>query len=363
MAIPRGLRDSLLKYQKRRTRPLSQGVPRYAGQCDFARPVTRVPGGGAPISGGFVPTPDVYMGDLPTDYIPNVGFMDIPEPDYGPYDTPFVQMPLPVRQGSGGLPQSFEPREVDYNDCLMSQEFFDHQMQLASRFDNLSLDQVVELGANQDFIEKTLDIERLAGRLLPEPGINPSDSHLPTAEPSTGQIDYSAADPHDFFEQQTQMIEKQFSQLDQSAQMEAVFAAQDALFELSQMVALPPEIGMLEPSMSGMGPAVMLGPGSLDDIVEAHEPMQGAIAPGYGPEMPAYGDSLMTQELFEQQMHEAAGEMGPPEAAGPYDTGMDQQDMYDQPMPQDMMEPEMMDPDMMPGPMGPNFMPEPPPGP
>jgi hypothetical protein len=127
--------------------------------------------------------------------------------------------------------------------------------------------------------------------------------------------------------------------------------------------------------MGEMGP--MPGPASLDDIIEAHDMIQGVPSPGYGPEMPAYGNGPMTQELFEHQMHEAAGQMGLQEASpDPYDNGMMQEEMYDQPMeqmPGNMMGPEMMDPYMMnpymmnpymmPGPMGPNFMPDPPPGP
>ena len=115
------------------------------------------------------------------------------------------------------------------------------------------------------------------------------------------------------------------------------------------------------------------GIGSLDDIVENSIEQ----APMFAPEMPAYGSGPMTQEFFEQQMHEAAGQIGAPEAApDPYDGGMMPGQMYGEAMPYDapdmmdpqmmdpyMMDPHMMNPYMMPGPMGPNFMPDPPPGP
>ena len=143
--------------------------------------------------------------------------------------------------------------------------------------------------------------------------------------------------------------------------MDAVFDAQQTLFELSQITGMPPE-AVLEVAMGGISLAGMPGPESLDDVVEAYDPPQQIEAPGYGPDVAAYG-GMMTQEVFEQQMHEAAGQTGPAEVANPYDSGTAQQDMYDQPTPDEMMEPEMMDPYMMPSPMGPGFMPEPPPGP
>jgi hypothetical protein len=371
MAIPRGLIEAVLKYRKRRQRPIGATIPGYAGQCDFARPRTRVPGDNYVISPGSVVTPEVYMDDLPNEYIPEAGFMDIPEPDYGSYETPFVQAPFtPAPIGIAPLPRDFEVVGVEYDDCLMNQELFEHVMRLASMMKPVSLDQIVELNANHNLIERLVGIEELSDRLmptselapdmfLPSPAIDASDGYtLPPIEPLPDQMNYSAIDPHDFFDQQIQMMESQFNQFDPIVQMGAVFDVHEALFELSQH-AVPFGPAMPEPSMGVMGP--MPGPASLDDIIEAHD--LGVPSPGYGPDMPAYGGSSMTQELFDQQMHEAAEQMTP-EGIGPdpYGYGMIPGGMYE-PMPPDMMEPEMMDPYMMPGPMGPNFMPDPPPGP
>ena len=374
MAIPRGLREALLKYQKSRTRPLSQGVPAYAGQSDFVRPVTRVPGDDSlPITGSNQ-IPRTYMSDFPTDYIPNVGFMEIPEPDYGPYVTSVIPEPISsISQGFVGMPQDFE---VKYEDSLMTQELFEHLMASASESMPTQLDseQMAELQANRAFIEQMLNLEELSARLLPQGESIPEvplatpvadvngqldflDS-LPAAQPLPGQINYGAMDPQDFFEQQNSMLESQFSQFDLGGQMEAMFNAQEALFDQSQQADL----------FSG---PTMHGAGSLDDIIE-HNPAQHVPTPAFGSDLPAYGDSLMTPELFEQQMHEAAEQMG---LADPYmespaydmpgemydQPGPMQEEMYDQP-PEPMPE-EMMDPQMMPGPMGPNYMPDPPPGP
>jgi len=377
MAILRGLRNALLKYRKRRKRPIGTPIPGYAGQCDYVRPVTRVPGDDYVISPGSVATPEVYMGDLPDEYIPEVGFMDIPEPDYGSYEAPFVQAPFtPAPQGFGPLPQDVV--QVEYDDSLMDQELFEHEMKLAGSIEPISLDQVVEHNANLDMVENVLDFGDISDRLIPPVDIMPEMSipspvadtadaySLPPIEPLSGQMNYAAVDPQDFFVQQMRMMENQFDQFDPSAQMEAAFNAHEALFEQSQH-ALPFEPAIPGPSMGRMGP--MPGPASLDDIIEAHGAFQGSQSSSYGPEMPAYGNGPMTQELFEHQMHEAAGQMGAPDAApDPYDDGTMSGQMYGEAMPYDAMDPDMMDPRMMnpymmPGPMGPNFMPDPPPGP
>ena len=334
MALPGSLLDSVLKYRKQRQQPGGPGVPRYAGQCDFARPVTRVPGGGrGSTSGGSIPTPEVYMGDLPQDYLPHPGFMEIPEPDYEPYEGPFVQASLtPAPPGFGGMPPVVEPSEVEYEDSLMPDELFGHLMRESSDLEELT--------------------RRLVGALDQGPTLPPPVTDV---NRSLGDL-YAGMGPQDFFEQQMQAFESQFRQFEtmqfgQGAQMEEVFRAQEALFDLSNLGGL-----LAEPAMPG--------PQSLDDIVEAYDLTPEAPPPGYGPDAPGYDDCLMTPELFGELMHEAATDMMPQEAAPvPYDIGMMPGGMYGEPMPDDMMEPEMMDPDMMPGPMGPGFGPEPPPGP
>jgi len=370
MAIPGSLLSSILKYRKRRQQIGGPGVPRYAGQCDSAKPVTRVPGGAA-ISGGSVSGPEVYGGDLPQDYVPHAGFMEIPEHGYEPYDTSLSRIPsMPTAQKIRGPSPDFREKGIDYADCPMTLELFEQLMESAGRevFRSLDQEQMAELQASLELIERGLDLEEIAARLEEN---HEADRTIPpgtvdAAEPSPVQMDHEAMEPQDFFEQQMQVMENQFSelenmQLDRGPQMDAVFDAQQTLFELSQITGMSPE-AVLEAAMGGMSLAGMPGPESLDDVVEAHDPSQQIKAPGYGPDMAAYG-GMMTQEVFEQEMHEAAGQMGSAEVADPYDNGAAQPDMYEQPTPDEMMEPEMMDPYMMPGPMGPGFMPEPPPGP
>ena len=329
MSIPGSLLDGVLKYRKQKQRPGGPGAPRYAGQCDFARPVTRVPGGGrSALSGGPVPRPEVYMGDLSEDYVPHVGFMEIPESDYEPYEAPFVPAPLgPAPPGFGGVRPVVEPPEVEYEDSLMTDELFGHLMRESSDLEELT--------------------RRLVGSLDRGATLPP-----PVADINGPQGDiYTGMDPQDFFEQQMQAFESQFRQFEtmqfgQGAQMEEVFRAQEALFDLSNLGGL-----LAEPALPG--------PQSLDDIIGAYDLTPETPMAGYGPDVPAYDDCLMTPELFGELMHEAATDMMPPEAAPvPYDIGMMPGGMYGEPMPDDMM-----DPDMMPGPMGPGFGPEPPPGP
>ncbi len=371
MSISRELLSSLLKYSKRKQRSISPTIPGYAGQSDFVKPRTRVPGDNYVIPHGSVSVPEVYMGDLPDDYIPDAGFMEIFEPDYGPYIPQSFQAPIPPV--IGGVPKNFEVVGVEYNDSLMTSELFEHQMEMANNLDFMphNLEQMVEMQANQDFIDGTLEMDPIDVRLMtpgdmvpmtyiPPDVINTGDAfQMPAVEPLPGPVNYAAMDPQDFFDKQMQMMDNHFEQFDPGLGMDTAFNAQGALFDISQS-AMPFE------------PVGIPGVGSLDDIIEAS--MQQASAPAYGPEMSMYDNGPMTQELFEQQMHEAVGPMGVSEAApDPYDDGMMPDQMYGEVMPYDMMEPDMMDPYMMdphmmnpymmPGPMGPNFMPDPPPGP
>jgi hypothetical protein len=254
--------------------------------------------------------------------------MEIPEPDYGPYEASFDQAPrAPAHQGFGGSRPDFDQSEVEYEDSLMTDELFGHLMRESSDLEDLTRRLVGSLDR---------------GATLPPPSVDRNGSH--------GDI-YTGVNPHDFFEQQMQAFENQFHQFEtmqfgQGAQMEEVFRAQEALFDPFSVGGL-----LAEPTMPG--------PQSLDDIIGAYDLTPETPMPGYGPDASAYDDCLMTPELFGDLMHDAIAGLAPPEAGPvPYDTGMMPDGMYGEPMPDDMM-----DPDMMPGPMGPGFGPEPPPGP
>ena len=158
MSIPRELLSSLLKYSKRRQRSISPTIPGYAGQCDFVKPRTRVPGDNFVIPPGSIAAPDVYMGDLPDDYVPHPGFMEIFEPDYGPYIPQSFQAPIQPAVGFGSIPTNLEAAGVEYNDSLMTPELFDHLMEISNNtgFMPHNLEQMVDVLPNQDFVDGTL---------------------------------------------------------------------------------------------------------------------------------------------------------------------------------------------------------------
>jgi hypothetical protein len=320
------------------------------------------------------------MGDLPEDYMPHAGFMDIPENDYGPYDGHIAESmshlsnrfpPAPADLGR------FEPsREVRYEDSLMNQDFFDHQMNsLNSQFE--------APGANDYGGEPAVDVpntvdlpslEDLTGALFQLRQVFPEDHpdvlrlstlvhelsyNAPISQPegfNAGVESYGKGvipDPFEFdpFQEAEQIFDQQMQLLDRSFELPG--------FEtIGDQAPMHPGQTMLEQPMGGIGPAMDIGPESLDDIVEAYD-MPYGMANGV-PEGPAYDDCLMTPGFFGQQMNGVLDQMGPED---PYMDpnqcdDMMQQDMYGQPV-QD----QMMNPYMMPGPMGPNFMPDPPPGP
>ena len=379
MAIPRGLRDAILKYRKRRKRPIGATIPGYAGQCDFVKPVTRVPGDNYVVPAGSVPVPEVYMDDLPEDYIPEAGFMEISELDYGPYDGHIAESmfhlgnrfpPTPADRGD------FEPSgKIRYEDCLMTPESFEQQMRLLNS-------QFEAPGTNVYGGESAVDVpnigdlpslEDLTGALFQLRQVFPEDHpdvlrlstlvqelsyNAPMSQPedfNAGIDSYGSGvtpDPFEFdpFQEAEQIFDQQMQLLDRSFELPG--------FETMEHQALMhPGQSMLEQTMGGIGPAMDVGPESLDDIVEACDMPHGMPMVNGMPAGPAYDDCLMTPDLFGQAMNGALGPMEDPYMDTPDCDDMPPEDMYD-PMPDPMKNPYMM-----PGPMGPNFMPDPPPGP
>ena len=388
MAIPRELLDSLLKYRKRKRTPLGSTIPRYAGQCDTAKPVTRVPGDRQSIPSGSVPRQEGYMSGFPEDYSPHPGFMEMTESDYAPYDGHAAESMshmsgqfLPAPANMAGLEHQ---EAVNYEDCLMDGDLFD-QLMYNSQLEAASIDDHVDGSDSAADMMGTTDLpslEDLTDALFQLREVFPDDhpdivrlstaiqalsynaSILQSGDPDVGfGLSGAGVDQNPFeidpFQEAEQIFNQQMQLLDQSFEapgFETVEAQDPSMFT---------EQAMFEQPMYEDGSAMNPGPESLDDIVEACDmPNEAAMFNGTNA-MPAYGDCLMTPDLFGQQMNGAVDQIGPEDPCmdAPWCDNMMPQDMYGQPMPDPMMDPYMMNPYMMPGPMGPNFMPDPPPGP
>jgi len=289
------------------------------------------------------------------DYTPHPGPMQIAENGYQPHDDigthnvrrsnhPTTIDEIQMAAFELGGAKAAEP-EVKYEDSLMEEDFFDLQVKLLNdQFDEPPLiprdtNEVAhhimeahskdnsfefdnDLGANM--FEIQMAVEQTRADINPEPR------------------NIGLAIPQDFFEQQEQMYEnqfyemQQFAELDYGAQMEADFNAQEA---------------MLEQPVEEMGPLADLGPQTLENIIEA-EQMQ------YEDGMPddMAGMQALMDEGPDEQMYETPEQMEPYPTPIGYDDGMMPQEMYDEQMQ------DMMDPYMMPGLFGPGPMLDPGPG-
>ncbi|MHC4539841.1 MAG: hypothetical protein ACYS74_08675 [Planctomycetota bacterium] len=251
----------------------------------------------------------------------------------------------------------------------MDEDFFELQMELLrEQFgeaglpqwdDNARASRIMQASTeeetsefNDDLRAQMLEIQMAVEQVRAEP--------LTPPNPEPHDIDVTL--PQDSFEQREEMLESQLREFepaesDYGAGIEAVFDAQEALFDLPEL-----EAEFMSQPTAGMGPLASPGPESLEQIVEAHD-----IADGV-PDTPDYDDSLMTPDHFEQEMGEAAEPMEwmepYPDPFGHYG-GMMPQEMYDEQAPEMMdpyMTPDMIDPYMMPGPFGPGPMLDPGPG-
>jgi len=185
----------------------------------------------------------------------------------------------------------------------------------------------------------------------------------PLAQPNPEPRDIGLTIPQDFFERQEQVFETQLRQyepdlLDHNVPMEDMFNAHEALFDSLQPEAPFLEEAMFEQPAEVIDAEPMPGPESLEQIVEANDMQPGDMMPD---EMRDYDDSMMTPELFEEEMEPMEPYPDPLQHYG----GMMPQEMYDEQMPEMMdpyMMPGMIDPYMMPGPFGPGPMLDPGPG-
>ena len=272
MALPRSLSSSVLKYQDHR--PGSSN----AGPCDFAGPATRIPGGTRDTaSGPPVAEPDLYLGRLPDDYVPDVGVMSVREPDYEPYEVSFAQAPPPDPPGIRDLPPDLDEPPVKYSDGLMTQALWEHLMRLegADLTGRLDLQSMVETKTNPGLPPGAPGLEEITHNVAPQGGPGPEASlpppaigtpeqcgdsdRLPAAELPPTRVDYVQTDPREYFEQQMSMLDSRFGPLeamlfDRGAPMEAVFPVPGTLFDPSQPLVLPSEPEMPRLAEPGLGP-------------------------------------------------------------------------------------------------------------
>jgi hypothetical protein len=266
---------------------------------------------------------------------------------------------------------------VKYEDSLMDEDFFQIQMKLLNeQFDGppvipFESNQIAAaiLRAQQRDEASEFDHDLRASMLEIQMAVERTRLGANT-EPG----DFGLTIPQEFFEQQEQMLEDQLREFeppefDYGAEMEAMFSAQEALFNLLQPDAVPMEQIMPDQFVEEMGLLDVPGSESLEQIIEAHEMLYGM------PEALDYDDSLMAPVLFG-----IGGVAEPTESMepnpDPIQDGYDMmpQEMYDEQLPgmvdpymePDMadpyMAPDMMDPYMVPGLFGPGPMLYPGPG-
>jgi len=362
MFVPEPLRNNPFRSRNRRSLHslFDEG---YSGPV---KPLEDAHRGPAPVPRQSAAKFSGYMADLPDDYMPHPGGMSVPDNGYEPYDgfdVPTIH-PHNAPLGHARLSPLSEP-EVRYEDCLMDEDMFQHQLRLILQqfkealpqpFDNNAiLNEALKKarGAErpdvlEDIFRRLLTLQDgLNGRTIEGITDNEEQSE-PEAATALPDLPYRAAEPahielrpdnylnpipEDFFDMEAQLMEKQFSQpdasgVDISEQMDAAFNAQEALFKMlqGQMPAVEQAISdqMADVSLPEQG----LTDVSLEQIVEAFDIENPVAAPDVINMAPSYDDCLMDSVLFEQQVHEAAEQM---ESVEPLP---DQ--MYD---PSDMMQP------------------------
>jgi hypothetical protein len=382
MSVPEPLRYSPFRMYRRKSFYTGLYGTNHSGP-------TRPPGditasSGVPIRSVGSPAHRAYSSDHSDEYAPRLGPMHMPGRSYQPYDSSGIpNMPRPdhsmtmdeLQMAALGLARdnTLGP-EIKYEDSLMNEDFFQIQMKLQNKefdgppvipFDNNQLASAILRGHQRneaseldyDLMTSALEIQMAVERTRLGANTEPADIGL--------------AIPQDFFEQQDQILEDQLRyfeapEFDYGAEMESMFSAQEALFDLLQSEASPMKRIMSDQFVEDMGLLAVPGAESLEKIIEDHEMPDGMT------DSLDYENSLMTTDPF--GMEEIAEPIEPMETNPdpiPDDYDMLPQEMYDEQLPgmadqymaPDMadpyMSPDMMDPYMMPGIMDPYMMPGP----
>ena len=287
-------------------------------------------------------SPPVYMSGSAHEYVPEIELMHVPASDYDPYDgtlsptRPTGPTELDeIRMASVGRthPDVAGP-EVKYEDGLMDEDFFALQMKLADgQFDGLPIvpennSEAVRLLLRASAVTEPSEFERelqahlweidLAARRLQAESFPDSGPALPHEVPygpeavgyqpeaersSEGALDPSRYDLQDFLNSEMadgQLPAPDLPQQDFGASIDALFDAQEALFRSPTETA-----DLFRPGHFATPESA-----SLEQIVAAHD-VDAEMMPDDEPGGPDYDGSQMTPELFEQQMQDAIGAMGP----------------------------------------------------
>lgn len=339
MHLPEPLRSSPFQMYKRKSL--------YSGQYGHSSPRlsnnagSMIGGNGTTSTSRPSPVSKTYMQGLPTGYAPHPGAMPVQNQNYLPYT---------------GLAT---PSNIHSSQHVASDEFMMSMLE-RGRTTDLSMERERDDMTEQDFIEdnggfnpRPLKLrqnteaarEFLKARTEGEAAELGDEirEQMLEIQMAVEQIrGGSHSNPQDFFEQQEQTINAEYDELQHEMfgygpQVEEIFDAQEALFDMAE--AESP---------------------SLEQLVEASGMLEEGPMPNEIGEMADYDDGSMVCEPSEQQMY------GGPEQMEPYpDGGMMPQEMCEEQV-QEMMDPYMMpgmpDPCMMPGPMGPGPMLDPGPG-
>jgi len=352
---------------------------------------------GVPFQSRPNPSRNPYTSGFFDEYAPHLGPMAMSGKNYQPYDDPAIQHILRSSQPLTPEPEdpnAFEPG-VRYEDSRMDEDLFKSQMELLreqfgedalKQWDNNEVASRIlqarneeetsefDAGQREDLLEIQMAVEQIkaehsleSNREVSVAGVYGYDADMyqrPNPESMYEAVDYEMFEPQDFFEQQMEMLEIQFSQFDPTeydsrAEMEAMSKAQEAMFDLPDL-----EAAFMEPPIEAMEPLTGSGLDSLEQMVEANGMGPEAMMPDAIPGGPDYEESLMIPELFDQEMSDAVEPVEPYPDPMQHYGGMMPQEMYDEQL--DIMDPYMMpgmiDPYMMPGPFGPGPMLDPGPG-
>jgi hypothetical protein len=195
----------------------------------------------------------VYGDDSPEGYVPDVGFGGIQGIDYEPYEVVFDQAPPNTPQTTGGLPPTIDEPQIDYSDCPMIQELFDHLMKEAGLdpIGRPDIEPVSEVLIDPAPMPADSGLEEVVHRVEPVGGSRPSlvvesgqydhFDQLLTPDLTPAPEEYAAVEPQDFFEQQKQILDNGFGPLegmgiDRGAPIEPVFLDQIVLSDPSQQM-------------------------------------------------------------------------------------------------------------------------------
>lgn len=340
MRTPEPLRNNPFRFRRRRSLH-----SKLYGE-DRSRPIrstgnmSHYPGGMGRVN------PREYISASQEQYMPHPGFMQMSQGDYEPYDelqdvsmSDFGRTADEFHFAAMELAGNFTEHVPQYEDGLMTEELLQEILEsmreengepipiqfdfneiashiLAARDQNEGKD--IDPNLQDTMLDIQMAVEQAKAESLT--ALNP--------EP----MNFGTAIPQDFFEQQEQMPENQFDDMQfaefgYGASMEPDIDAQEEMFE--------------QP-IEEMEPMADLGPQTLENIVEAEQRQYEDGMPDDMSEMP---DAMNEGPV--EQMYETPEQMEPYPEPRQDGYGMMPQEMYVEQMQ------EMMDPYMMPGPFGP----------